>query len=146
MEGEKSKEFTESRKIKHRLLSNWNVAKEDFHFLSENKIQRVRNGEIWWVGIGENVGVEINGKSEYFSRPVLVLKKLSRYGFMGVPLTSQPHKGSWYVPFRFQERVEIAVLSQVRVFSVTRLYRRIGQVPDSDLEKVREGFLNLYSK
>lgn len=90
--------------------------------------------------------MEINGKSEYFSRPVLVLKKLSRYGFMGVPITSQSHGGSWYVSFEFQDRIETAVLAQARAFSVSRLYNRIGQVPDTDLKKVREGFLKLYSE
>ena len=131
---------------KHQLLADWNVVKEDFHNQSEKKLQLVRQGEIWWVGVGENVGVEINGKSEYFSRPVLVLKKLSRYGFMGIPLTSQKHVGSWYVTFIFQDREETAVLSQARVYSASRLYGRIGQVPNTDLELVREGFIGLYSK
>lgn len=146
MNSEEKKELEELRKLKHQLLTDWNVVKEDSHCTPDKKLQLVRNGEVWWVGVGENVGVEINGKSEYFSRPVLVLKKLSRYGFMGVPLTSQPHEGTWYVPFEFQDRIETAVLSQARVFSVARLYERIGQVPDTDLEKVREGFLKLYSK
>ena len=133
------------RQIKHELLTEWNVVKEDFHCTPNSKLQFVRNGEIWWVGVGENVGVEINGKSEYFSRPVLVLKKLSHYGFMGIPLTSQRHKGSWYVPFIFQGNVETAVLAQAKVFSTARLYGRIGQIPDTDLEKVREGFIKLYA-
>ena len=143
---EEKKELEELRKIKHRLLGDWNVVKEDFHFVPEKKFQLVRNGEVWWVGVGENVGVEINGKSKYFSRPVLVLKKLSHFGFMGVPLTSQPHKGSWYMSFEFQDCIETAVLAQAKVFSVARLYKRIGQVPDTDLEKVRDGFIKLYSK
>ena len=131
---------------KHQLLGDWNIIKEDFHFTPEKKLQLVRNGEIWWVGVGENVGVEINGKSEYFSRPVLVLKKLSRYGFMGIPITSQKHKGSWYVSFKFKDRTETAVLSQAKVFSISRLYSRPGHVPDTDLEKIRNGFLTLYSR
>lgn len=131
---------------KHQLLADWNVVKEDLHATIEKKLQLVRQGEIWWVGVGENVGVEINGKSEYFSRPVLVLKKLSRYGFMGIPLTSQRHFGSWYVTFEFRGKKETAVLSQARVYSVSRLYGRIGQVPDSDLELVRNGFIKLYTR
>ena len=131
---------------KHQLLNDWNIVKEDLHEVVDKKLQLVRQGEIWWVGVGENVGVEINGKSEFFSRPVLVLKKLSRYGFMGIPLTTQEHFGSWYVPFEFQDKREIAVLSQARVYSVSRLYSRVGQVPDSDLEMVRRGFIELYSK
>lgn len=131
---------------KHQLLADWNVIKEDFHNQSKSKLRQVSQGEIWWVGVGENVGVEINGKSEYFSRPVLVLKKLSRFGFMGIPLTSQEHSGAWYVSFIFQKRKEFAVLSQARVYSASRLYKRIGQVPNADLELVRKGFIDLYSK
>ena len=89
---------------KHQLLGDWNVMKEELHNAPDDKLRPIRNGEVWWVGIGENVGIEINGKSEYFSRPVLVLKKLSRFGFMGIPLTSQRHEGQWYVEFEFQGR------------------------------------------
>lgn len=131
---------------KHKLLQDWNIVKEDFHKTPNEKIQLLHQGEIWWVGVGENVGVEINGKSEYFSRPVLVLKKLSRYGFMGIPLTSQQHAGSWYENFVFQDRIETAVLSQARVYSANRLYSRIGEIPETDLEKVRASFIKLYSK
>lgn len=131
---------------KHKLLEDWNIIKEDFHNLPDSKLRPLREGEVWWTGIGENVGVEINGKSEYFSRPVLILKKFSRYGFMGIPLSSQEHVGPWYVNFSFQDKIQTAVLSQARVYSTSRLYSRMGQVPESDLEKVRAGFLALYSR
>lgn len=131
---------------KHKLLQDWNIVKEDFHETPNEKIQLIRQGEIWWVGIGENVGVEINGKSEFFSRPVLVFKKLSHYGFMGIPLTSQKHTGSWYTQFIFKNKVETAVLSQARVYSTSRLYSRLGQIPKSDLDTIRKAFLLLYSK
>lgn len=45
---------------------------------------------MWWCAVGENVGVEIDGKSEKYSRPVIVLKKHTNRCFTGVPLTSQP--------------------------------------------------------
>lgn len=51
---------------KHQLLTDWNVVKEDLHGMVDKKMQLVRQGEIWWVGVGENVGVEINGESEFF--------------------------------------------------------------------------------
>lgn len=65
---------------------------------------------------------------------------------MGIPLTSQEHKGSWYEQFVFQDKTETAVLSQARVYSASRLYSRIGQIPESDLEKVRNSFVRLYSR
>lgn len=129
---------------KHKLLENWFLIKEMKHNKGIKKIPKIANGEVWWVAIGENVGVEINGKSEYFSRPVIVFSKLSHLGFMGIPLTTQEHTGSWYVNFRFQGKDVGAVLSQAKVFSTARLYSRLGQVAEDDMEKVRNGFCNLY--
>lgn len=79
--------------------------------------------------MGENIGVEINGKCERFSRPVLIFKKLSRFGFMGVPLTSQEHEGEWYVSFVFRDKKQFATLAQARVMSVSRLYEKNGDTP-----------------
>ncbi len=84
----------------------------------------ISEGEVYWCGFGENVGVEINGKNEMFSGPVLVYKKLSWYGFLGIPLSTQPHEGSWYVPLYFQNKQQVAVLAQRRVFSVYRFMVR----------------------
>lgn len=103
-------------------------------------------GKIWWCAIGENVGAEINGKGESFARPVLILKKLSHLNFMGIPLTFQPHEGTWYAQFVFKDKLQVAALAQARSISVSRLYKKMGEVPKSDLEKVREAFLKLYSE
>lgn len=94
--------------------------------------------------MGENVGVEINGKHESFSRPVLILKKLSRFGFIGIPSTSQEHEGDWYASFIFRDKKQTAALAQARVMSVSRLYKRMGTIPNSDLEIVKAGFGRLY--
>ena len=55
-----------------------------------------KEGQIWWCSIGENVGGEISGKGEYFRRPVLIIRKLDRFSFIGLPITSQIKTGSWY--------------------------------------------------
>lgn len=94
--------------------------------------------------MGENVGIEINGKGKLFSRPVLVFKKLSELGFLGIPMTTQEHVGSWYVKIRFRGRDIRAVLSQIRVFSVKRLCDRMGTIDESDLTKIKAGLANLY--
>lgn len=38
-----------------------------------------KEGEIWWSHIGENIGIETNGKSDAFTRPVLIFKKYDQY-------------------------------------------------------------------
>jgi len=123
-------------------FGEWMTLKEELH--GANKLRLFRDGEIWWCAVGKNIGVEINGKHEVFSRPVLVLKKLSRFGFMGIPLTSQPHEGSWYVPFMFGDKREVAVLAQARVMSVARLYCKMGVATNGDMKRIRDGFRRLY--
>ena len=109
------------------------------------RIVDISEGQVWWAAIGENVGVEINGKSKFFSRPVLIYKKLSKFGFLGIPTTSQKHEGSWYVPFKLRGKTNYAVLSQARALSVSRLYRTpVGKVSRTDFEKIRRGFNRLY--
>ena len=134
----------ENRDLKHQLLEEWLPVKENKHNVSFQKIPKVTDGEIWWAAVGENVGIEINGKSEYFSRPVLVFRKLSHLGFMGVPLTTQEHDGSWYVDFVFQGKKIYAAISQARVFSTARIYSRIGQIAEDDMAKIKDGFRKLY--
>ena len=64
----------------------------------------------------------------------LIMKKLSRFGFMGIPLTSQEKSGSWYAEFEFLGKKEFAAVCQARTMSVSRLYAKIGQIPKSDLD------------
>ena len=123
-------------------FNEWNIVKSNIHYAGV--FRDIKEGDVWWCSMGENVGVEINGKQEFFLRPILVLRKLSKFGFMGIPLTSQSHEGSWYVSFVFKEKNQYAVLAQARVLSVYRLRRKMGTVPGSDLELVKEGFRKLY--
>ena len=44
----------------------WIDVKEDIHF--NNVSHTINEGEIWWCAVGENVGIEINGKSDAFAR------------------------------------------------------------------------------
>ena len=127
------------KKKDEKHFKEWIDLKEKLHF--SNSLPKIKEGEIWWCSYGENVGVEINGKDKLFSRPVLIYKKLSYLGFVGIPLTSQEKNGSWYVNFSFQDKNQTAVLSQVRMFSVSRLSSRMGELDASDFNKVKEALL-----
>lgn len=116
-------------------FDDWNGEKQRLHI--KGRMPLVSVGEVWWCAMGENIGVEINGKGSAFTRPVLILRKLSRYGFIGIPLTSRQHDGSWYAHFRFQGKDEYAVFAQMRTFSVRRLYRKMGRADDMDMLVVR---------
>lgn len=123
-------------------FDEWNEVKKMRH--SFGRVPVIKDGEIWWCAMGENVGVEINGKHERFSRPILILKKLSRFGFMGIPLTSQGHEGNWYTTFVFRGKEQTAVLAQARVMSVSRLYEKMGDTTNGDFKQVKEAFARLY--
>ena len=123
-------------------FDEWIRIKEKIHY--GKSAPRISEGDIWWCGCGENVGIEINGKSGRFSRPVLVMKKLSEEGFMGIPLTSQEKSGTWYAKFVFLNKSQYAAICQARVMSASRLYNKIGQRPKTDLEIVKRAFLRLY--
>lgn len=116
-------------------FDEWNVEKKRLHVAG--RMPTINAGDILWCAMGENVGVEINGKGKAFMRPVLIIRKLSRLGFVGLPLTSQLHEGPWYAHFRFQGRDEYAVFAQMRTFSVRRLYRKMGEADDADTKNVR---------
>ena len=103
-----------------------------------------KEAEIWWVAVGENIGVEINGKSGHFTRPVLIFKKLSRDSFLGIPMSTQPKVGTWYTNLRQGGKEVTVILSQIRIFSSNRLYEKVGELDDVDCQKVAVDFANLY--
>ncbi len=103
----------------------------------------LREGDLWWCGIGENVGIEINGKSHDFTRPVIVVKKFGRFGFLGVPTSTKQRTGSWYVTFSHKGIKETALLSQMRVFSYKRLHTKMGELDQTDMRNVKEALARL---
>lgn len=123
-------------------FDEWIGVKKQLH--TENRNPYIHMGEIWWCGCGQNVGIEINGKGQRFARPILILKKISHSGFMGIPLTSQPKTGPWYYEFRFKNRKQYAALCQARVISTARLYRKMGKVPADVLARIHSAFLSFY--
>lgn len=122
-------------------FSEWMVVKDKLH--NVGAITKFSEGQIWWAALGRNVGVEINGKHDDYSRPVVIFKKLSHQSFLAIPLTSQPHSGTWYTEFDFRGRPEFAVLSQIRMMSVSRLYNRMGKLSNGDFKKIKAGFKKL---
>ena len=121
----------------------WIGLKEKLH-ANDSKPPLVRERELWLVSFGENVGSEMNGKSQLFSRPAVVIKKLAHGFFLVAPTTSQPHTGSWYVKIEFGSRTMFVCLHQIRVIDYRRLSSRIGQIDGDDFKKIKTAFARLY--
>ena len=121
---------------------DWIGLKEKLHSII-HKPPFVSEREIWWASLGENIGAEMNGKNERFSRPVLIFRKLANGFYLVIPVTTQIHHGTWFVNFK-QKRVEMsACLHQVRSMDYRRLISCLGQLDDADFDRVEAGFLEL---
>jgi mRNA interferase MazF len=123
----------------------WIGLKERLH----SKLSRapyVNEGEIWWASIGENVGFEINGKSKFFTRPVVIFRKLTHSYYLVIPLTTKDRSGSWYVPIQQGGKKMAVCLQHVRSIDYRRLFSKLGELDDLDHDKVKEGFAKLYLK
>lgn len=105
-----------------------------------------KQGDIWWCSLGINIGEEIYGKGIKFTRPVLIFRKLTSNSFLGLPLTSQERNGNWYVEIFAHGARSWVMLNQARILDKKRLTSRLTTLEDVDFKKVRDGFLNLYSR
>lgn len=108
------------------------------------KFPKFQEGDVWWCHIGENIGSEVSGKSKNFTRPVIILKKLSRFQFMIIPCSTKIREGSWFIPFRNREKHQIANLAQARTIDYKRLRTFIGDLDKKDFYDIKKGFLNIY--
>lgn len=102
------------------------------------------DGEIWWCRIGENIGTEIGGKGQFFSRPVLIIKKLDFRSFIGIPITSRIKKGSWYHQIHLDEKECTAVLIQISYFDHRRMDKLICTISPKNLESITIKTLKLF--
>lgn len=123
----------------------WIGLKETLHS-RKHRPPLVSQGDVWWMSVGENVGSEINGKNDLFSRPAIIFKKLARGFYFVIPTTTQLHDGSWYVTFRHHGKDMVACLHQARAVDYRRLSSKLGTLDDADLARIKEGFASLYLK
>ena len=104
---------------------------------------KFNEGEIWWCSVGENVGIEISGKGIYFRRPVMILRKLDSYSFIGLPISRTVRSGSWYEHVYINELVNTVILSQVRYFDYRRLDKKYLALSVSEICRIKTSFIRL---
>jgi mRNA interferase MazF len=125
-------------------FDKWNKVKKDVDNHINKKVGfKVRN--IFYMNMGENIGFEQNGKGTNFVRPVVIFKVFNREMFFAIPLSSQIKEGKFYYAFEFEKRdnsisKNIALLSQMKLYSSKRLLNKIGTINKNDFEKMKESF------
>ena len=125
--------------------NNWNEIKITIEY--ENIIVGFKERDIFYMSIGKNIGFEQDGKGENFVRPVVIIKGFNKNMFFGIPLSTKMKEGKFYYKFRFQKKDElvenIALLSQMRLFSTKRLLNKIGVISKEDFIKMKNEFKSL---
>ena len=59
----------------------WNQLKKKIDSLDFLCNRYPKEGEVWMISVGKNIGFEQNGSGSNFSRPVLVIKKFNNQMF-----------------------------------------------------------------
>jgi len=117
-------------------FNEWNELKKQID--ERENIVQFKEREIYWARIGENIGFEQNGKGLEFSRPVLVVKKLNKQLFFGVPLSTTLRKGTYFYEFQFLElQKSSALLVQAKVFDIKRVDTKLGMIHEEDFVKLK---------
>jgi mRNA interferase MazF len=120
-----------------KIFADWTKLKIRIH-VADN-LAYPKKKEVWWVSLGQNVGVEANGKNNQFERPAVVLKVFNNQGFLVAPTSSKVKDGPYFIASPdIGGQKGIINLSQIRSISVKRFIRKIGELNDDDFNKIRE--------
>jgi mRNA interferase MazF len=122
-------------------FDNWNEVKKQID--NKTKISIPKEREVYWACIGENIGFEQNGKSELFTRPVLVFKRFNKNIFFGVPLSTQIKDGNFFFTFTLNGELSNALLVQGKLFDIRRLEKKIGMISKDEFSQLKLKFKDL---
>lgn len=125
-----------------KLLQQWHEFELTLNSENTNNVS-YRQGEVWWVSIGQNLGDEENGKGDAFMRPVLIVRGFSESLFWGVPLSSQLKNGDFYYSFKFGDRASTAILSQMRAYDTKRLISFQSVISSDDFEQIKNKLIKI---
>lgn len=128
-----------------RDFQKWHKLKSEID--KQDRSLLFRSQEIWWCALGANVGVEADGKSDLFQRPVLIWRKFNREMFWALPVTSKVKNGKpFYFPLEIHGQIHTVVLSQLRVLSTRRLIRRLGKLSDTQFALLNKAMAEFLQK
>ncbi len=125
--------------IKDRL-DNWHNIKKTLEI--NDNIPLFRQNEIWWCHVGQNLGSEIYGKGEDYSRPVYILKKINKTKFIGIPMSTKLSDDNRFYPLKINKRDGGLCFNEIRSFSAKRLRQKIYKLSDNEHQKIINAFKN----
>ncbi len=127
------------------LFNEWNNLKQE---IQDKEITiNIKEKNIYFLSLGQNIGTESYGKGDKFLRPVIVFKKLGKNYFLGIPLTSKVKDGNYYFTFnRKNGKKNTAMLNQMKTFDAKRVVSFGGKISNNIYENLKvkvEEFLDI---
>lgn len=122
-------------------FDQWNEKKKRLDAVKRSLL--FKEGEIWWCSVGVNVGEEVYGNGEYFRRPVIILRKLSRNSCIVMPTTTKERDGSWYHHLNIGNKDRWVMMNQIRLISANRLWVRESALSQEEFEGLKKSVAGL---
>jgi mRNA-degrading endonuclease toxin of MazEF toxin-antitoxin module len=122
-----------------------------YHATLENKEPPIRGfneGDVWRCILGHNIGHEIGGKSKFYWRPVLILRKFSPDFAIGVPLSKSSNRRPFHIPVELQDakglkKKSYLVINQIRALDARRLQRLLMRLSPEELLYARTAVIEM---
>lgn len=118
---------------------------KQWHRIKNNLIENSRQiyfheREIWWCSLGKNVGFEQNGKGREFTRPIVVLHRLSLDTCLAIPLTTSKNRKNLFSLGKVVEtnQESFAMLEQIRLIDAKRFGKKICVLDSQSFKKLLE--------
>lgn len=107
---------------------------------------RILRGDLYWADLEP-----VRGREQAGRRPVLVLSREifnERSGtIIAMAVTSRPQRAGFPLTFPAPEGVlrkpSWIKISQIRTLSTERLGKKLGRMPEADLDRIIEGLLDI---
>jgi len=119
-------------------FDKWNNVKKETHS-NNDYLPLYHERQVRWCRLGANVGFEQDGTGKDFSRPVLILKGLSRHVCLVIPLTTSTKENIYHMPVGdVDDKVAAVIISQVRLVDTRRLDQHIATIEKKTFEGIRK--------
>ena len=123
-------------------FDKWNEVKK--HTDNNDTKVNIRAGEIRWISFGVNVGSEIDGKGESFTRPGLILHVIGSHLAFVAPLSTKVKEIAGYLPFYWKGTTAALCIHQIRIVSQKRILSRKGRISEGKLKAIKDEIIKFY--
>lgn len=122
-----------------KVYTIYNIWDDTEEFIVENdKTPKVEEGEIWWCFMDSRFDLEASVREPNI-RPVLVYRKLDRFLFLAMRISSEKQLDDhWHVPLFLDGKEQAVLVDDFFTTDVTKLGKYIGKLSEENLKKVRD--------